>query len=56
MSVAESTPVGQDLLTEVNIEAQHIDHVQTSQLSRVEFISLNLDFFQFSWYFDFFIP
>ena len=39
MSVAESTPVGQDLLTDVNIEAQHIDHAQTGQFSRVKFIS-----------------
>ena len=39
MSVAEITPVGQNLLTEVNIEAQHIDHVQTGQFSRVKFIS-----------------
>ena len=39
MLVAEITPVGQDLVTEVSTEAQHTDHVHTGQLSRVEFIS-----------------
>ena len=47
MTVGEITPVGQDLVTEVNIEAQHIDHVHTGQLSRVKFISLKSRFFQY---------
>ena len=36
MSVAEISPVGQNQVIEVTIEAQHIDRVQ---LSRVKFIS-----------------
>ena len=39
MPVAEITSVGQDLVTEVSIEAQHIDRVHTGQLRSVKFIS-----------------
>ena len=39
MSVAEISPVGQNQVIEVTIEAQHIDRVHTAQLSRVKFIS-----------------
>ena len=39
MTVAEITPVGQDLVTEVSIEAQHIDRVHTGQLRSVKFTS-----------------
>ena len=39
MPVAEITCVGQDLVIEVSIEAQHIDRVRTGQLSRVKFVS-----------------
>ena len=39
MSVAETTPLGQDFVTEVSIEAQHIDRVHIGQLSRLKFIS-----------------
>ena len=39
MTVAEITPVGQDLVTEVSIEAQHRDHVHTGQSSRFKSIS-----------------
>ena len=50
MPVAEITPVGQDLVIdiEVSIEEQHIDRVHIGQLSRVKFIFWVLFFFVFS--------